>query len=248
MSRLCNCPKVFSARANNTGSIDFLLYLPVHNTSMEYIHFLIELLTHTKDVLLHLFQEYGTLIYGILFLIIFVETGLVIFPLLPGDSLLFTAGLLCAQPNGLNIWILIPLLIVAAVLGDNINYFVGKFFSETVLSWKFRGKPLVKQKWLDQTHEFFEKNGTKTIILARFVPIVRTITPFVSGVGRMNYRTFLPYDILGGVIWVGSVTTIGYFLGQVPFVEKHLEKFILGIIFISVLPIFWQFAKARFSK
>lgn len=215
---------------------------------MEYIHFFIDLLTHTKDVLLMLFQQYGTLIYGILFLIIFVETGLVIFPLLPGDSLLFTAGLLCAQPSGLNIWILIPLLIVAAVLGDNVNYFVGKFFSQRVLSWKFKGKPLVKQQWLDQTHEFFEKNGTKTIILARFVPIVRTVTPFVSGVGRMNYSTFLPYDILGGVIWVGGVSIIGYFLGQVPFVEKNLEKFILGIVFLSVLPIFWQMIKPKTSK
>lgn len=215
---------------------------------MEIIHFFLELLTHTKDVLLQLFQEYGTTIYIILFLIIFVETGLVIMPLLPGDSLLFTAGLLCAQPNGLNIWILIPLLIVAAVLGDNINYFVGKFFSERVLSWKIKGKPLVKKEWLDKTHEFFEKNGTKTIILARFVPIVRTITPFVSGVGRMNYKTFLPYDILGGVLWVGSVTILGYFLGQIPFVEKHLEKFILGIVFISVLPIVYQAVKAKFAK
>lgn len=215
---------------------------------MEIIHFFLELLTHTKDVLLQLFQEYGTTIYIILFLIIFVETGLVIMPLLPGDSLLFTAGLLCAQPNGLNIWILIPLLIVAAVLGDNTNYFVGKFFSEHVLSWKIKGKPLVKKQWLDQTHDFFEKNGTKTIILARFVPIVRTITPFVSGVGKMNYKTFLPYDILGGVLWVGSVTILGYFLGQIPFVEKHLEKFILGIVFISVLPILVKAVKIKMTK
>lgn len=215
---------------------------------MEFIHFLINLLTHTKDVLMMLFQEHGTLIYAILFLIIFVETGLVIMPFLPGDSLLFTAGLLCAQPNGLNIWILIPLLIFAAVLGDNINYFVGKFFSERVLSWKIKGKPLVKKQWLDKTHEFFEKNGTKTIILARFVPIVRTITPFVSGVGKMNYKTFLPYDILGGVIWVSSVTILGYFLGQIPFVEKHLEKFILGIVFLSVLPIVFEAIKIRMAK
>ncbi|MFY9310433.1 MAG: DedA family protein [Bacteroidia bacterium] len=215
---------------------------------MEVIHFLLDLLTHTKDVLMMLFQQYGTLIYAILFLIIFVETGLVIMPFLPGDSLLFTAGLLCAQPNGLNIWILIPLLIVAAILGDNINYFVGKFFSDRVLSWKFRGKPLVKKQWLDKTHEFFEKNGTKTIILARFVPIVRTITPFVSGVGKMNYKVFLPYDILGGILWVGSVTVLGYFLGQIPFVEKNLEKFILGIVFISVLPIIIEAYKARKSR
>lgn len=215
---------------------------------MEFIHFLLDLLTHTKDVLLELFQTYGTLIYAILFLIIFVETGLVIMPFLPGDSLLFTAGLLCAQPNGLNIWILIPLLIVAAILGDNINYFVGKFFSERVLSWKFKGKPLVKKQWLDKTHEFFEKNGTKTIILARFIPIVRTITPFVSGVGKMNYKTFLPYDILGGILWVGSVTILGYFLGQIAFVEKHLEKFILGIVFISILPIIIEAVKIRMAK
>ncbi len=215
---------------------------------MEAIHFLIELLTHTKDVLQQLFAQYGPYIYAILFLIIFVETGLVIMPLLPGDSLLFTAGLLCAQPNGLNIYLLIPLLIVAAILGDNVNYFVGKFFSEKVLSWQFRGKPLVKKSWLDQTHAFFEKNGTKTIILARFVPIVRTITPFVSGVGKMNYSTFLPYDVLGGILWVGSVTIIGYFLGTIPFVEKNLEKFILGIVFISVLPIIIKAWQSRTKK
>ncbi len=205
---------------------------------MEIIHFFIDLLTHTKDVLLMLFQQYGTLIYAILFLIIFVETGLVIFPLLPGDSLLFTAGLLCAQPGGLNIWILIPLLLVAAILGDNVNYFIGKFFNERVLSWKINGKPLVKQQWLDQTHDFFEKNGTKTIIIARFVPIVRTITPFVAGVGEMNFKTFFSYNIIGGILWVVGVTVAGYFLGQIPFVEKNLEKFILGIVFVSIIPIF----------
>lgn len=203
---------------------------------MEFIHFLLELLTHTKDVLLGLFQQHGNLIYGILFLIIFIETGLVIMPFLPGDSLLFTAGLLCAQSSGLNIYILIPILIVAAILGDNINYFIGKFFSETVLKWQFRGKPLVKQQWIDDVHNYFEKYGSKTIIIARFMPIVRTVTPFVSGVAKMNYKTFLPYDIFGGILWVGSVTILGYFLGNVPFVEKNLEKFILGIVFVSVLP------------
>jgi membrane-associated protein len=215
---------------------------------MEIVHFFLDLLTHTKDVLMMLFQQYGTLIYSILFLIIFVETGLVVMPFLPGDSLLFTAGLLCAQPNGLNIWVLIPLLIFAAILGDNINYFVGKFFSERVLSWKIKGKPLVKKQWLDKTHDFFEKNGTKTIIMARFVPIVRTITPFVSGVGKMNYKTFLPYDILGGILWVGSVTILGYFLGQIQFVENNLEKFILGIVFISILPIIIQAIKLRMAS
>lgn len=215
---------------------------------MEFIDFLINLLTNTKDTLLWLFTEYGTLIYVILFLIIFVETGFVVCPFLPGDSLLFTAGMLCAQAGGLEIWILVPLLIAAAILGDNMNYFIGRFAHEKVLSLKFRGKPLVRQQWLDQTHAFFEKNGTKTIIIARFVPIVRTVTPFVAGVGRMNYRVFLPFDILGGFIWVGSLSFIGYFLGQVPFVEQHLEKFIMGIVLLSVMPIVYEVLKAKFGR
>ena len=215
---------------------------------MEYIHFLLDLLTHTKDVLLHLFQQYGPYIYAILFLIIFVETGLVIMPFLPGDSLLFTAGLLCAQDSGLNIFVLIPLLIVAAVLGDNLNYFVGKYFNEKVLKWKFRGKPLVNPDWLTEVHNYFQKHGTKTIIIARFMPIVRTVTPFVSGVGKMNYKTFLPYDIFGGILWVGSVTILGYFLGNIPFVEKNLEKFILGIVFLSILPMIIKAIQVKMKK
>jgi membrane-associated protein len=212
---------------------------------MEFMLFLIDLLTHTKDVLLQLFQQYGIYIYAILFLIIFVETGLVAMPFLPGDSLLFTAGMLCAQPSGLNIWVLIPLLIFAAILGDNTNYFVGKYFSKKILGIKFNGKPIVKQEWLDQTHDFFKQYGTKAIILARFVPIVRTVMPFVSGVGRMDYKVFLPYDILGGFIWVTSITVIGYFLGQIPYVEKHLEKFVIGIVLLSVLPIVWGYFKTK---
>lgn len=213
---------------------------------MEIIQFFIELLRNTHSVLESWILAYGLYFYAILFLIIFVETGLVVFPLLPGDSLLFAAGLFCAKPEyGLNIFILIPLLIVAAILGDNVNYFVGKFFNERVLSWKINGKPLVKQEWLDQTHDFFEKNGTKTIIIARFVPIVRTIAPFVAGVGQMNFRVFFSYNVIGAVIWVVSVTVIGYFLGQIPFVEENLEKFILGIVFVSVLPIVWEYFKQK---
>jgi len=215
---------------------------------MELIHFLLELLTHTKEVLLQLFQLYGPYIYAILFLIIFVETGLVIMPFLPGDSLLFTAGLLCAQPSGLNIYVLIPLLIIAAVVGDNVNYFVGKYFSEHVLNWKFKGKPLVNPEWIEEVHRYFEKHGTKTIIIARFMPIVRTVTPFVSGVGKMTYKTFLPFDIFGGFIWVTSVSLAGYFLGNIPFVEKNLEKFILGIVFLSVLPIIIKSIQLKLKK
>ncbi len=215
---------------------------------MEYIHFLLELLTHTKDVLLSLFQQHGNLIYGILFLIIFIETGLVIMPFLPGDSLLFTSGLLCAQNSGLNIFILIPLLIVAAVVGDNVNYFVGKYFSEKMMALKYNGKPLVKQQWIDEVHNYFEKHGTKTIIIARFMPIVRTVTPFVTGIGKMNYKTFLPYDIFGGILWVGSITILGYFLGTVPFVEKNLEKFILVIVFLSILTMIIKSIQVKLNK
>lgn len=214
---------------------------------MEFIHFLLDLLTHTKDVMLHLFQEYGLLIYAILFLIILIETGLVIMPFLPGDSLLFTAGMLCAQQSGLRIYILIPLLILAAILGDNINYFVGKYFSKIVLSWQFNGKPLVKGEWIASVQDYFKNYGIKTIIIARFMPIVRTVTPFVSGVGHMNYKTFLTYDVLGGVLWVGSITLLGYFLGTIPFVEKNLEKFILGIVFLSVLPMIIKVIQHRFK-
>ena len=215
---------------------------------MEYIHFLLELLTHTKDVLLSLFQQHGNLIYAILFFIIFIETGLVIMPFLPGDSLLFTAGLLCAQASGLNIYFLIPLLIIAAILGDNVNYFIGKFFSEIVLKWQYKGKPLVNPEWINDVHNYFEKYGSKTIIIARFMPIVRTVTPFVSGVANMNYKTFLPYDIFGGILWVGSVTILGYFLGNIPFVEKNLEKFILGIVLISILPMIIKAIQVKMKK
>ena len=218
---------------------------------------------HAIDFVLHpdiaqLFQQYGTLIYAILFAIIFVETGLVIMPFLPGDSLLFTAGMLTAthishetqlqEPALLSLYIVLPLLIFAAILGDNVNYFVGKFFSNTVLKWQIKGKPLVNQEWIDKTHEFFEKYGTKTIIIARFVPIVRTVTPFVSGVGKMNYRTFLPFDILGGILWVGSMVMLGHFLGSYEFVHKHLEKFVLGIVFLSVLPMIIKAIQLRLKK
>lgn len=215
---------------------------------MEFIYFLIELLTNTKEVLLQLFQEYGTYLYIIMFLIVFIETGLVLMPFLPGDTLLFTAGLMCSQESGLNIYILLISLTIAAILGDNVNYFIGRYASEKMLAVKFRGKQVVKQKWLDDVHNYFEKYGTKTIIIARFMPIVRTITPFASGVGKMNYKVFLPYDILGGIIWVGSIGLAGYFLGMIPYVEENLEKIILGIIIVSMLPMIIKIIQMRLLK
>ena len=214
-----------------------------------------ELFTH----ILHLdfdwlFQQYGTYVYLILFLVIFIETGLVAMPFLPGDSLLFTAGLFANQINQstgdtyLNIYYLLGLLFTAAVLGDNSNYWIGRTLGLKVMHMKIGKKVLVKQKYLDKTHQFYEKYGTKTIIMARFVPIVRTFAPFVAGVAEMNYRRFFSYDILGGALWIGSMTIAGFFLGQFEVIRENIEKVALGIVFISVLPILIELIKARKEK
>ena len=163
---------------------------------------LLDFILHINDHLASMVSEYGTFVYAILFLIIFVETGLVIMPFLPGDSLLFAAGALCAnEATGLNLFLVIFLLSIAAILGDNTNYFIGRFVGLKATNLKIGNISLVKQEYIDKTQEFFEKYGTKAIIMARFVPIVRTFTPFVAGVGKMNYKTkFLPYDIAGGLL------------------------------------------------
>jgi len=193
--------------------------------------------------------EYGSFIYTILFLIIFVETGMVIMPFLPGDSLLFVAGTVCARPGSeLSLPLLITLLILAAVLGDNLNYAIGRFAGSKVVNLKFRGKSLVKQAYIDQTHKFFEKYGTKAIIMARFVPIVRTFTPFVAGVGEMNYqKKFLPFDLAGGFLWITSMTLAGYFLGNLEFFQKHFEAVVIGIILLSVMPMVIAYLRHRFN-
>lgn len=193
-----------------------------------------------------LFANYNELVYVILFLVIFIETGLVLMPFLPGDSLLFTAGLF-ARLGYLNIGFLFLLLFIAAVVGDNTNYWVGRKIGLKALQLKFRGKNLVKPEYLAKTHAFYEKYGTKTIIMARFVPIVRTFAPFTAGVAEMNYRKFLTFDVLGGVLWIGSLTFAGYFLGEIPWIRKNIELVALGIIFISVLPIVFEIAKAKMS-
>ena len=195
-----------------------------------------------------LFAQYNTAIYLILFLVIFIETGLVLMPFLPGDSLLFTAGLF-ARTGHLNLSYILILLFIAAVVGDNVNYFIGKNIGLRMLGIKIRGKKVVKQEYLDKTHEFYEKHGTKTIIMARFVPIVRTFAPFVAGVAEMKYRRFLSYDILGGALWIGSLTMAGYFLGHFEWIKNNIEKVALIIIFISILPVIIEVIKAnRASK
>jgi len=194
-----------------------------------------------------LFANYNTAIYVVLFLVIFIETGLVAMPFLPGDSLLFTAGLF-ARSGMLNMSYLLILLFIAAVLGDNCNYWVGRKIGVKIFELKFRNKPLVRKEYLDKTHLFFEKHGTKAIIMARFVPFVRTFAPFAAGVGKMDYKKFVSFDVLGGALWIGSLTTAGYLLGEVEFIRKHIDLVCLGIILLSVLPIIFSYLRNKFSK
>ena len=186
-------------------------------------------LLHIDDKLAEFAQANGTLVYGLLFGIIFCETGLVFMPLLPGDSLLFAAGALAAKPSfELNVYIIWVSLIVAAVLGDTANYHVGYFFGAKV--------PFINPKHIARTQAFYERHGGKTIILARFVPIVRTFAPFVAGIGKMNYFQFLLYNVIGGIAWVTLCLFAGYWFGSFAIVEKNFELVIVGIVFVSVLP------------
>ena len=216
----------------------------------DFLDFFLHLDTH----LFVLIQDYGMWIYGILFLIIFVETGLVVMPLLPGDSLLFAAGTFCAGvvKNGetaeLNLFLVLGLLIVAAILGDGLNYFLGKTIGLKVLQWKIGNRQIVKQKYIDQTHAFYEKHGSKTIIIARFVPIVRTFAPFVAGIGNMSYQKFLRFNVIGGVAWVSGLTLLGYFFGNMSFVQKNFEVVIFGIVGLSLLPMVMEILKAKFTS
>ena len=218
---------------------------------MEIINQLIDFILHLDSHLYTMIMDYGNWIYLILFLIVFVETGLVVMPLLPGDSLLFAAGTFCAgvvqngQTAELNILIVIPLLICAALLGDNLNYYIGKNIGLKVMQWKIKGRQIVKQAYIDKTQSFYDKHGPKTIIIARYVPIVRTFAPFVAGVGEMKYYKFLKYSIIGAITWVFGLTLLGYFFGTLPFVQKNFEIVIFGIIGLSLLPMLIEFIKAK---
>lgn len=210
---------------------------------------LIDFILHIDQHLNVFIQDYGLWIYAILFLIIFVETGVVVMPFLPGDSLLFAVGMLAANPdNGLNVWIVIGLLLIAAIAGDSLNYSIGKNFGMRVTRIKLFGKQPVKQEHIDKTHAFYEKYGSKTIVIGRFVPIVRTLAPFVAGIGKMNYGTFITYNVIGAVLWVVGITLAGYFLGSFEWVQNNFSKIVMIIIVISLLPIFIEFVKAKFSK
>lgn len=194
-----------------------------------------------------LFANFGTSIYIVLFLVIFIETGLVAMPFLPGDSLLFTAGLF-ARTGHLDIAYILILLFIAAVIGDNCNYWIGRKIGIRIFDFKIKGKALVKREYLDKTHTFFEKHGTKAIILARFVPFVRTFAPFAAGIGKMDYKKYIVFDVLGGALWVFSLTIAGYLLGEVEWIRKHIDLVCIGIILLSVLPIIFNFIKSKLSK
>lgn len=212
---------------------------------MEFLDFFLHVDKHLKEII----SEYQNWTYAILFLIIFIETGLVIWPFLPGDSLLFAGGMLIAQGGtGLNIGVMIIILIVAAILGDTANYFIGRFFGEKMLALKFRGKLLVKPKYMDDTHAFYEKYGPFTIIAARFFPIIRTFAPFVAGIGKMQYTKFISYNIIGGILWITSVSLAGYYLGEIPVVRDNFEIVIFGIIGVSVIPIAYGIIKGYLNK
>jgi membrane-associated protein len=205
-----------------------------------FLDFFLHLDKHLADLM----QEYQTTTYFILCLIVFCETGLVATPFLPGDSLLFAAGMLTASNGILNIWLLIILLICSAILGDNVNYFVGRFFGEKVFQISFL-KRLIKREYLDRTHAFYEKHGGKTIIMARFVPIVRTFAPFAAGLGKMNYSKYISYCVGGAFLWVPLLSLCGYYFGNIPVIKNNFEKVILAIIFISLLPIIIGYFKGR---
>jgi membrane-associated protein len=213
---------------------------------MEWIHFLIDFILHLDKHLTDIISQYGTLTYAILFLIIFVETGLIIMPLLPGDSLLFAAGALAASTGVLSVWVIIPLLIVAALLGDNVNYFIGKFLGDYV---KSRERILFfKREYIEQTQAFYEKHGGKTVIMARFVPIVRTVAPFVAGAGSMTYRKYIINCIAGAILWVTGITLLGYVFGNIPIIKNNFEIVVLGIIVLSIMPMIIGYIRSRQSK
>jgi membrane-associated protein len=217
---------------------------------MELIKHFLDLLLHLDKTLVNVVHDYGNLTYLILFLIIFTETGVIVFPFLPGDSLLFVAGTLAAQPNPetghplLNIWYLIPLLMAAAFIGDNVNYFIGDYLGPRVFREDFK---FLKRKYLEQTQAYYAKHGGKTIIMARFIPIVRTFAPFVAGVGTMTYRYFASFSIAGAALWVISLTLAGYLFGNISWVKNNFTLVIYAIILISVLPPLWQFVKSKLS-
>ena len=206
---------------------------------MDFFDFIL----HVDQHLFEFIKNYGMWIYGILFLIIFVETGFVVMPFLPGDSLLFAAGALAASTGAMNPWILILLLFIAAVLGDTVNYQIGKYIGPRVFEIESR---FINKQHLIKTQHFFEQHGGKTIIFARFIPFARTFAPFVAGAGSMNYKFFLSFNAIGAICWVGSFITLGYLFGNMPIVKDNFTHLIFGIIILSILPGIFGYLRHKF--
>ena len=208
---------------------------------MKHLREFVDLFLHVGEHLDALVGDYGLWVYAILFLIVFCETGLVVTPFLPGDSLLFAAGALAARGSLDAVWLMI-LLTVAAVLGDAVNYACGAWIGPRVFREKRR---FLKKEYLDKTHRFYEKHGKKTIILARFAPIVRTFAPFVAGVGKMPYPTFFAFNVIGALLWVCGFVLLGYFFGEIPIVKKNFSLVIIGIVLVSVMPMAIEWIRSR---
>ncbi|MDM1547692.1 VTT domain-containing protein [Empedobacter falsenii] len=210
---------------------------------------ILDYILHIDKYLETILNDYQNWFYLILFLLIFIETGLVVMPFLPGDSLLFAAGMLAAAfPDQLNIYIVLGLLWIAAIAGDTVNYTIGKTLGAKLVTAKIFGKRIIKDSAIQKTEDFFTKYGSKTIVIARFVPIVRTLAPFVAGISKMHYGTFIKYNFIGGTIWVFGITLAGYFLGTIPFIKNNFEIVVMAIIVFSLVPIVVEFVKEKMKK
>ena len=213
---------------------------------MDIIKFLFDFIMHIDEHLVELIKDFGFWTYGLMFLIVFIETGVVIFPFLPGDSLLFASGALAAI-GGLKLTLVLLTFFVAAVLGDSLNFEIGKRVGTTIKPGSFLGR-FISQENVEKAQLFFNKHGGKTVLIARFMPFIRTFIPFVAGASRMNYRYFLMYNIIGGALWTAVCVLAGYFFGNIPIVKDNFSIVVLAIIFISVLPALIAAIKAKFSK
>jgi membrane-associated protein len=207
---------------------------------MDFLKDFIDIILHLDKHLAELAANYGTWMYAILFFIIFCETGLVIMPFLPGDSLLFATGALCAISE-LNIFYVFVLLCIAAILGDTVNYWIGKNIGLRA----FENIRFINKSHLEKTQHFYEKHGGKTIILARFLPLIRTFAPFVAGIGKMDYKKFIMFNVVGGISWIGIFLVLGYFFGNLPIVKKYFTLVIVAIIIISLIPPVWEYIKHK---
>jgi len=212
---------------------------------MNTFTYLIDIFLHLDKYLGMVINNYGFETYLILFLIIFLETGLVVTPFLPGDSLIFTAAALSAA-GAINIYALVGILMVAAILGDTANYQIGRLFGNKLI--KIAGGKLIKKEHIDKTNEFYEKYGGKTIIFARFIPIVRTLAPFVAGIGKMEYKKFISFNAMGGILWVLGVSALGYFFGNIQIVKENFELVVIAIIIISIMPAVIEILKSKIKK